>query len=531
MKTLRFSIQLNSYLLIGTVMFLTSCERDLLETVPTDRVSEEIFWNSPKDALSAVNALYLDLDTTNIFSFDALTDIAHVNQNFAVDAQIELGVYDGTSSKIYAEWSKAYKGIRAVNYFLANADKVPLDDEELLARYKSEARTLRAYQYIKLVGLYGDVPLVTTPISIEEGRQLTRESSENIWDFVNTELMEAAQSLPASYSGNDIGRITKGAAFALNARANLWAGRYQQAIDAANKVIDLGIYTLYPTYEDLFDYPGINSSETILARQYTKNSYPHDTFKLLAPYSQQNGSSSYVPTRNLVDLYEMADGSLINDNGSYDPLHPTKDRDARLKFSVYTQGDQLPSGLVFNPAPNSGTPDAIGGTYIASTTGFNIKKYVVKDDYANPSNSGIPLILIRYAEILLTLAEAKMELGQLDNALYSALNQVRNGRSDVSQPAVTTSNIEELRTIIRRERTVELAFEGLHLFDIRRWKTAEQLIPGPVFGMTYINNSGNTVTAQVVAFNRTFDKSRHYLWPVPQNERYLNGNLTQNPGW
>ncbi|QNL48212.1 RagB/SusD family nutrient uptake outer membrane protein [Olivibacter sp. SDN3] len=515
---------------IMITFLMVSCDRDLLETVPTDRVSEDVFWNSPADASSAVNALYLDLDTTNIFSFDALTEIGHVNQNFAVDAQIALGVYDGTNSKVDAEWANAYKGIRATNYFLENVDRVALDDADLLARYKAEAKTLRAYQYIKLVGLFGDVPLITETISVEDARTLTRTPSENIWDFVDKELEEAAQALPLSYTGGDIGRITKGAALALKARANLWAERYQQAADAATAVINLGVYSLHPTYGSLFGYDAANGSETILARQYQKNSYPHNAFQILAPYSQQNGNSTYVPTRQLVDLYEMVDGSLITGNPNYNPLEPTNNRDNRLKFSVYTKGDQLPSNATFNPAPNSGTADAIGGTYIASTTGFNVKKYVVQEDFANPGNSGIPLMLIRYAEVLLTLAEAKLELGQLDETLYQALNQLRNGRTDVKQPSVTTRNTDDLREIIRRERTIELAFEGLHLFDIRRWKSAEQVLPGPVYGMTYVNNSGEAVTVRVVAVERNF-VSRHYLWPIPQNERYLNENLTQNPGW
>lgn len=529
MNTIRYRLFFTTMSILITLC-TASCDRDLLETIPTDRVSEEVFWNSPADALSAVNALYLDLDTTNIFSFDALTEIGHVNQNFAVDAQIALGVYDGTNSKVNAEWANAYTGIRAVNYFLENVDRVALDDSDLLARYKAEARTLRAYQYIKLVGLFGDVPLITETISVEEAQTLTRTPSEAIWDFIDSELEGAAQALPLSYTGGDIGRITKGAALALQARANLWAGRYQHAADAATAVINLGVYNLHPTYGNLFGYDAANGTETILARQYLKNSYPHNTFQMLAPYSQQNGGSTYVPTRQLVDLYEMADGSLISNNPSYDPLAPANNRDNRLKFTVYTNGDQLPSGTTFNPAPNSGTPDAIGGTYIASTTGFNVKKYVVQEDFANPGNSGIPLMLVRYAEVLLTLAEAKLELGQLDETLYGALNQVRNGRTDVKQPSVTTGNTEELRAIIRRERTIELAFEGLHLFDIRRWKTAEELVPGPVYGMTYLNNSGDPVTVRVVAVERNF-VNRHYLWPIPQNERYLNQNLTQNPGW
>ena len=188
----------------------------------------------------------------------------------------------------------------------------------------------------------------------------------------------------------------------------------------------------------------------------------------------------YVPTKALVDMYETLDGKLITDAASgYNPATPYANRDTRLKFSIFLEGDILPSGITFKPQPTSGTADAIGSTYIASTTGFNIKKYIIADDYGNPANSGINIILLRYAEILLTYAEAKIETGQIDASVLAAINLVRNGRTDVKQPSVTTMSQSELRAIVRRERTVELAFEGQHLFDIRRWKIAEKVMPGP----------------------------------------------------
>jgi starch-binding outer membrane protein, SusD/RagB family len=190
----------------------------------------------------------------------------------------------------------------------------------------------------------------------------------------------------------------------------------------------------------------------------------------------------------------------------------------------------LPGGTIFHPAPNSGTPDAVGNTYIASTTGFNIKKYINTEDFANPSNNGINIILIRYAEVLLTYAEAKIESNAIDQSVYDAINAIRNGRTDVSLPAIAGNlSPDELRTIVRQERVVELAFEGLHLQDIRRWKTAESVVPGPVYGITY-NDNGTSKIIQV-AVNRIFDAGKHYLWPIPQTERDQDPNLEPNPGW
>lgn len=511
---------------------LISCDNNLLETFPNDRLSVDVFWTTETDAKLAVNALYTDLDSTNIISWDALTEIAHTNQNFDVQAYVELGTYDGTSSKIYNEWKRAYRGIRATSYFLENVDKVPSGNTALINQLKGEAKVLRAYQYIKLAGLYGSVPLVTTSITIDESRTLQNKPVAEIWNFIDKELNEAAALLPATYPASDNGRVTKGAALGLAARASLYAGRYEKAAAEADLVITSGVYELYSSYEKLFTYAAENNKEVLFDRQFIKDNYPINVFPLLAPYSQKNSQSTYVPTKALVDTYETTAGKLITDNAScYNPATPYVNRDPRLKFSIFLEGDILPSGIAFKPAPNSGTADAIGSTYIASTTGFNIKKYVLADDFSNPVNSGINIILLRYAEVLLTYAEAKIELGQIDASVLAAINLVRNGRSDVKQPAVKTASQAEMRNIVRRERTVELAFEGQHLFDIRRWKTAEKVMPGPVYGITYKDASGALKTVEVVAVNKTFDASRHYLWPIPQKERDLNPTLTQNPGW
>jgi hypothetical protein len=511
---------------------LASCDSGLLETVPNDRLSVDLFWKTEADAKLAVNSLYTDLDSTNLISWDGMTDIAHINQSFNIDAYIELGSYDATSSKIYGEWKRAYRGIRAVNYFLENVDKVPSTNTALINQFKGEAKVLRAYQYIKLAGLFGPAPLVTSSITIEEGRALANTPVEEIWNFVEKELAEAAALLPVTYGAADKGRVTKGAALGLLARADLYAGRYQKAADAADQVVKLGVYGLYDSYEKLFSYAAENNKEVILDKQYLKDVYSNNAFSYLAPYSQKNGGSTVVPTKALVDTYETLGGKNITDAGSgYDPAKPYLNRDPRLKFSVYLEGDALPSGITFQPRPTSGTADAIGSTYIASTTGFNIKKYINTEDFANPGNSGINIILLRYAEILLTYAEAKIELGQADASVLAAINLVRNGRSDVKQPAVTATTQAALRSIVRQERTVELAFEGQHLFDIRRWKIAENVMKGPVFGITYPDNTGKLITVQAASSTRAFDASRHYLWPIPQKERDLNPNLKQNPNW
>lgn len=509
-----------------------SCQKDLLNTIPNDRLSENIFWKTEQDAQVAVNSLYNDLDGTNIFAFDAFTDIMHVNQPFNVNAYIELGTYDATSSVILNEWSRSYTGIAADNYFLANVDKIPsVPDTALLSRFKAEARFLRAYQYIKLTSLFGEVPLLTQPISVADARQVKKSTLTELYDFIDQELTAILPSLPLSYAADNTGRITRGAALALKARADLYSGRYAASAAAAQAVMDTKVYQLYPVYANLFSYGAENNQEVILDKQFIGSSNSNNVFQLLAPYSQKSSQSTFVPTKALVDQYETIKGQDITEAGSgYDPDNPYAARDPRLKASIFLEGDVLPSGAVFHPAPNSGTADAVGNTYIASTTGFNVKKYVNTQDYADPTNCGINILLLRYAEVLLTYAEAKIELNELDQSVYTAINQVRNGRTDVQLPSLKAGLSQAaLRTAVRHERTIELAFEGLHLADIRRWKTAATVVPGNVYGITYKQN-GVSKTVQV-AVSRLFDAKKHYIWPIPQTEIDQNHYLTQNAGW
>jgi hypothetical protein len=522
--------------LIFAVVVLAACDIDLLETIPNDRISSDIYWQTPNDALLAVNALYTDLEGVNIIAFDALTDITHTNDPFSAQPNIEKGNYDALNTYVYNQWANAYKGIAATNFFLENVDKITFADEDLLKRYKAEARVLRAYQYVKLVPLFGDVPLVKGSLTLAEARTLTRETATVVWAFVDQELEEVNGWLPDAYTdAKDKGRITKWAALGLKARAALYAGNYRKAAEAADLIIKSTRFSLYPNYENLFRYAAENNSEVLLDKQFIKDLYQHNIFAVLGPYSQKNANSEYVPTKALVDMYQTASGKDITDAGSgYDWEHPYVSRDPRLHFSIYLDGDLLPDGTtVFHPAPNSGTNDAVGASYHNSTTGFNIKKYVNQEDFANIQNSGINIILLRYAEVLLTYAEAKIELHEgSEAAVLAAVNEVRRGRADVQLPAIASGLSEAaLREIVRRERTVELAFEGFRLADIRRWRIAEQVMPGNIYGITYVDNGGVTQVVQVVAQLRAFRADRDYLWPVPQKERDLNPNLTQNTNW
>ena len=513
-------------------LLLISCKEDLLNPVPNDRISTAIFWKTETDALLAANAAYSYLAGLNTFALDGVTEIGHTNQPFNINSFIESGSYDASNSRVTDEWTNAYTGIATVNDFLENVDRVTTTNTTLIERLKGEMRFLRAYHYVNLAGLYGGVPIVTKTLSTEEAKQLKRDDIQKVWDFATSELTAAAALLPATYPAADKGRITKGAALALLARANLYAGRYQAAATAASEVMKLS-YDLYPAYGKLFTYAAENNVEVILDHQYVSSAgLSNNVFAQMAPYSQKTANNTFVPTKKLADSFTMKNGLPITDPTSgYDPRNPYKDRDPRMGFTMFLSGDPLPSGATFRPEPNSGTADAIGNTYLASTTGFVMKKYINTEDFATPGVSGINIILLRYAEILLTYAEAKIELNQLDQSVNDVINKVRNGRQDVKLPSIASGLSQvELREIVRHEREVELAFEGLRIFDIRRWKIAEKVMPGSIFGITWLND-GTLSTIQVQAFERVFKPNRDYLWPIPQKELDLNPGLMQNPGW
>ncbi|HTF21087.1 MAG TPA: RagB/SusD family nutrient uptake outer membrane protein [Chryseolinea sp.] len=516
-------------LLTFMALACAACE-DLLDTPPTDRISTEIFWKTERDAQLAANAVYTHLSETasHYASWDGMTDIGYTNQPQSPESFILQGQFDQLNSRVANDWKTYYSGIRSANAFLDNVDQIETTNTALINRLKGEVRTLRAFYYLYLAFLYGDVPLVTTEITLAESQELARTPVNEVWDFISAELTDAAALLPAIQA--EKGRVTKGTALALKARALLYAGRYQEAADASKAVMDLKVYSIMPSYKDLFSYTQENNAEIILDIQFVKGTLPNDVFSVLAQRSV-NGRNLFVPTKNLVDAYEMTNGLAITDPASgFDPQSPYANRDPRLKLSVYVEGDLLTNGKVFDPKPTSTTGDAVGSTFLVSPTGFNVKKYIHADDLAAPTNSGINFILMRYAEVQLIYAEAKIALNQIDQSVYDAINVVRQ-RADVNLPAIVSGKTqEELQQIVRHERMIELAFEGQRFFDIRRWQIAEDVMPGKVYGMTYKDPNGNLQTVEVPAWTNSW-VDRNYLWPVPQGERDLNDQLGQNPNW
>lgn len=240
------------------------------------------------------------------------------------------------------------------------------------------------------------------------------------------------------------------------------------------------------------------------------------------------------PTRILADEYETISGKSINEDITYDPKNPYENRDPRLKYTLYTPGDTLPDGSIYDSRPGwSSSADVIGASYQVSKTGLLPRKYINAEDIgqSNRTNCGINLVILRYAEILLIAAETRIELNiELDKAL-GYINQIRQ-RKDVNMPiliGLTTQS--ELRKALRHERMIELALEGSRFFDIRRWKIAEEVCNmNQIEGMQYVDINTGELVIVTTDYQKKFT-SKDYLWPIPYNERQLNENLKQNEGW
>jgi hypothetical protein len=411
---------------------------------------------------------------------------------------------------------------------IANIGQVPGMDEELRSRLSAEASVIRAYAYQQLVGLYGDVPLITVPPAGPSEYEVSRTPKAEVMEFISNDLGEIADRLPDSYTEAEFGKITKGAALALKARIDLYNGDFDAAAQTAKQVIDMNLYDIDPNYISLFNGTNENSSEIILSAQYI------DTYKnALATWvggPAMGGWSEVVPVQSLVDAYECIDGKTIGESPLYNPAAPFANRDPRLDMTIVVPGGVLNGVTIDITKPNSA--DGLGKNN-ASYSGYYYKKLIPATINGGwDGNSTNDIIILRYAEVLLTYAEAKIELNQIDQSVYDAINLVR-GRATVNMPAVSTGKAQaELREILRRERRVEFAIEEHRLFDIRRWEIANEVMPGNVYGIrNYWNAERSDIGEHVLVENRLFNPNRDYLWPIPQSEIVLNENLVQNPEW
>lgn len=547
---------------IVLIGILVSCQEDYLEKFPVDSPSSSTFLKTETELDMAVVGAYRNLwasynyEMTLETILDIPTDIGWERAE-APWQELGNGKVDASNDINEKIWTNCYVGIQRCNIITANVSRIEnITNQEKVVRNVAEARFLRAYWYHHLVELYGNVPLVTAPLELSES-MVSKTPREELYDFILTELEEVAADLPETYAADaDIGRATKGAALALKARVALYAGRLDVAIDAAERVMDSGLYGLDDDYEGLFIKSKQQlSKEIIFSISFLTGQWTH---RIPQGVNSRNGRgySSKIPTQALIDSYLCIDGLQIDESPLYDPLKPFENRDPRLHYTCAVPGSIF-HGYQFethrdslkcwnyNVNPPARVPNQDATNPYASFSGYCWRKYANMEnpDYLTRSETGI--IVLRYAEVLLNYAEAKIESNDIDQSVYDAINLVR---SRVDMPEVSAGKSQaELRSIVRIERKSEFAFEGLRLYDIRRWKIAEQVLTGELLGRIpkgllasapeidengspSYDNVPNKADMRVIEL-RIFDKNKNYLWPIPQIEMDVNENMIQNQGY
>lgn len=541
--------------LIVVVLLLTGCEDNFLDKPPLDLYSDGNVWADPVLIEQYVNEIYGGLKSGWTWSpgfgligryhLAGATDDAEVGYQWASSHELNRGDVTTANAPFNEHWADGYRTIRQTDVFFENVDAFESDDPDQVAhveRLKGEVHFLRALTYFKLMRLYGGVPIINASQGLEDDLLVSRDTYAACTDYVIDELELAFDLLPTSYTNSaNIGRATRYAARALEARVQLYDERWSDAATAAKDVIDNGGYSLFPNYEGVFWEENENNQEVIFDIQYDvaaeRGVYIN---RLNNVDSYDNGWGGTTPSQNLVDAYEMTNGLPITDLASgYDPDNPYDNRDPRLDMTVNHNGSMW-RGREFEIRYDG--RDAIGSHPTDATkTGYALRKWM-DEDHADIKNTdaGINWIEIRLAEVLLMYAEAQNEAVGPDASVHDAVNQVRS-RPTVGMPNLPAGlSQSEMRDRIRQERRVELTYEDHRYFDVRRWGIADQVLNQTIQGIWIGPNgetSGSITEDGVTQEFGVFDyESRLYLpqhrWqPIPLSEIEKNDNLEQNPGY
>lgn len=533
-----------------SIGFLTGCE-DLLDKQPLDRLSTATFWKTESDALLALTGVYFiegqnatgAKQNYNLWNqdaylrlFEATTDNGFEKDNGVTD--FNNGNLTPAYGPVRDLWSTTYVTIAKCNNFLENIDNVTMDLTKL-AEMKAEVKTIRAYDYFYLAFLWGDVPLITEVLSIDEANNVTRTPRAEVISFVIEELQDAIADLPVTRPDNQKGRITKGGALAILGRIFLAEERWDDAKSTYKQIMDLNIYIIDPRFKELFEDGGENSREIILTSKRMPDVYGNSILLSCLGFTW-GGYHHYSPYNELVEEFECIDGKPINESPLYDVDKPYVNRDPRLLKSFFIDGVTVFKGKMYVSHPDSSASKYPDQLTRRPWSGYALKKFCDEGYTGEVRVYGCDFPMIRYSEVLLSYLEANIESGTpITQALLDeTINKIR-GRAEINMPPVTETDPEKLTTILRRERRVEFAFEGLRLFDLFRWRTAHIMLRSKVYGMKLCKKAqAPTYTKFKVDENgyyfceeTFFRENVDYLWPIPQTERDVNPNLTQNPGY
>ncbi len=552
-----------SIIALISILLFAGCKKGL-DLIPKDAISDATFWKTSADFKLATNNLYFSLETFN--TLDIQSDLA-----YDVPNSVSNGTYQVAEND--SRWTNAYVYIRRCNKIIAKAAESPIASE--LKQSVGEAKFFRAYNYWTIYKLFGEVPLVTSELDIDDAALYApRATRKETVDFIIQDLTDAAADLPnqEDLPSGDVGRITKGAANSLKARVALFEGTWGKyrgdgnanayldiAIQSATTVMNSSTYSLFTdegeqSYRYLFIEEGDDASETILDRRYQMQ---------IASYNFPGvvGEGHLLPTKKLADMYLCMDGLPITQSSSFKGYDETGSefqmRDPRMTMTIVVPGTAIPQ--CWYPEPAEAWPFYPQRN---ANTGYTTYKFLSEDPASNESPGlgyGYDRHILRYAEVLLIYAEASFERNGAitDDDLNKSINLIRQraGMPWLTNGFVNANGLD-MKEEIRRERTVELALEGFRYDDLRRWKTAEDELPTAVKGIKIVGTPwANPIVVEgqdrnpytdegwqnrtdangfIIVENaagRTFDPDKHYLMPLPTREILINPELKQNPGW
>jgi hypothetical protein len=501
----------------------------------------------------------------------------------------------GKSTNLNAliRWEDCYTNIRKINNAITELNKSTVLDENVKERYLGDMYFWRGMLYYELFRFYGQVPIIDHAQNRHEEEIFNpRDKETDVVDFFVSDFEKAIEYLPVDIPDEELGRATKGAAIGMLSTAYLYLAGvmpdvignqakeyYKKSYELADVFISgelNGKYGLFrendtdkaEAYHSLFTTANEYNKEVIFDIQYIADGLDvggtgrrgHDLMGVSHPGSYgQNTDGSYggwgrnTPTQNLVDEFRMADGSNFDWNNPEHAANPYANREPRFYASILYNGVQWRGSTLYS-STNLFVYDAESDSYTLTAnpikrgtnsytmTGYYLKKLIdpskrggTPNRYAPFEGSDQNLIVLRYAEILLTYAEARNEYSGPDASVYSALNRVRN-RGGLEN--VSGLSQDELRELIRRERHIELCFENKRYFDIMRWRKGPEIIGKDVYGMdiTYELVNGKPVPKYqkvlLVQKEGSFQDPKHYLMPVPDGVTGRNPNLLpNNPGW
>lgn len=506
-------------LIIVVVLVLTACSKDFLDKHSLTQIGEASFWKNEQDAILGINGIYDVLQDRILYSgnlngnagfpmYDGFGDNAFNSYKFEGPGNFMSANIDPSNGFFSALWTSLYKGIGRANVALENIENIPVANIPDASKQVliGQALFLRAIFYMNLAIHFREVPLVLKVQKLEDA-YVPKNTYPEVSDQIVKDLKDAALRLPATYPAAQYGYATKGAALGLLARFQLYNKDYQGVLDATATVLTLG-YSLNASYPQLFTEQGEFSKEIIFSVRFNQDASNNtelfsSTFLPVPKVDQQ-------PMPNLVKDYYCTDGKPITTSPLYNPNAPKNNRDPRLIASVYFRNDiflvDLNRVFTGNTATTYGQKKYIRNT--ASATGISV---------FNPG--GQDFIVLRYADLLLMRAEALVELNQL-TAAYSLINQVR---ARVNMPTVENAegqNLDQatLRKIVRHERRVELAFEGLRFFDLLRWGTVAE-----AFQRVALDN--------IPGYGAIYRGEKSQVFPIPLSETTANAKLIQNPVW